>query len=327
VSDRIALLQNVIAHPDEDAPRLVFADWLDEHGEADRAAFIRLQVARHLRFTADPFDAFKMGFVRWRYAKDGLRAGLDAYHAALAAEDALQKPHRAEWRKEVPSRIAHMTFHRGFISQCEIRVSGFVTAPASLWRRSPVRSLDFRVGRGGLGLLPDVPELDRLVAVEFRATELGDAEVGRLVVSPHLAGLRQLGLPLNGIAATALRRLAEAGPRGLTVLNLNGNWFGVAGLHALAEAPFLGTLTALGLNRNGLGDEGAAILAALPQLGGLRVLELVGNGIGDAGARALAESPSLGGLAALGLGENPISSIGRAALEARFGPAADFTPR
>ena len=29
--------------PDDDSPRLVFADWLDEHGESARAEFIRVQ--------------------------------------------------------------------------------------------------------------------------------------------------------------------------------------------------------------------------------------------------------------------------------------------
>src|SRR5262249_35303355 len=33
------------ADPENDAPRLILADWLDEHGEADRAEFIRLQCA------------------------------------------------------------------------------------------------------------------------------------------------------------------------------------------------------------------------------------------------------------------------------------------
>ena len=42
------LLQAVLANPDDDATRLVYADWLEEHGqgEADRARsdFIRLQI-------------------------------------------------------------------------------------------------------------------------------------------------------------------------------------------------------------------------------------------------------------------------------------------
>lgn len=38
-----SLLATVIAHPDDDAPRLVMADWLDENGDGARAEFIRVQ--------------------------------------------------------------------------------------------------------------------------------------------------------------------------------------------------------------------------------------------------------------------------------------------
>ena len=41
--DREAFLSAILAHPDDDLPRLVFADWLDEHGDPARAEFIRLQ--------------------------------------------------------------------------------------------------------------------------------------------------------------------------------------------------------------------------------------------------------------------------------------------
>jgi uncharacterized protein (TIGR02996 family) len=41
-TDRDALLAAILAAPADDAPRLVYADWLDEHGEGDRAEFIRL---------------------------------------------------------------------------------------------------------------------------------------------------------------------------------------------------------------------------------------------------------------------------------------------
>lgn len=40
------LLKAVAASPDDDLPRLVAADWLDEHGEPERAEFIRVQVER-----------------------------------------------------------------------------------------------------------------------------------------------------------------------------------------------------------------------------------------------------------------------------------------
>jgi uncharacterized protein (TIGR02996 family) len=38
-----ALLEDIRRHPDDDGPRLVYADWIEENGEPDRAEFIRLQ--------------------------------------------------------------------------------------------------------------------------------------------------------------------------------------------------------------------------------------------------------------------------------------------
>jgi uncharacterized protein (TIGR02996 family) len=40
--DERALVAAVAARPDDLLPRLVYADWLDEHGEADRAELVRL---------------------------------------------------------------------------------------------------------------------------------------------------------------------------------------------------------------------------------------------------------------------------------------------
>src|SRR5262249_59015437 len=47
MDDRRALMAAIIANPDEDTPRLAFADWLQEHGDKHdqaRAEFIRLQI-------------------------------------------------------------------------------------------------------------------------------------------------------------------------------------------------------------------------------------------------------------------------------------------
>jgi uncharacterized protein (TIGR02996 family) len=38
-----ALLQAILESPDDDTPRLVNADFLDEHDDPDRAEFIRVQ--------------------------------------------------------------------------------------------------------------------------------------------------------------------------------------------------------------------------------------------------------------------------------------------
>jgi uncharacterized protein (TIGR02996 family) len=45
VDERTAFMRRILAVPEDDNVRLVFADWLEEHDEADRAEFIRLQIA------------------------------------------------------------------------------------------------------------------------------------------------------------------------------------------------------------------------------------------------------------------------------------------
>jgi uncharacterized protein (TIGR02996 family) len=45
MSEREAFIESIAAQPDEDTPRLAFADWLQEHGEEDRAEYVRLSCA------------------------------------------------------------------------------------------------------------------------------------------------------------------------------------------------------------------------------------------------------------------------------------------
>jgi uncharacterized protein (TIGR02996 family) len=49
-----ALLAAVVADAEDDAPRLVYADWLEEHGDPDRAEFIRNQCALFDKSPAGP---------------------------------------------------------------------------------------------------------------------------------------------------------------------------------------------------------------------------------------------------------------------------------
>src|SRR5690348_16815656 len=44
--DRLELLAAIRLNPDDDAPRLAFADWLERQGESDFARYIRLELER-----------------------------------------------------------------------------------------------------------------------------------------------------------------------------------------------------------------------------------------------------------------------------------------
>src|SRR5215467_10473117 len=41
--DEQGFLAAIRENPDDDTPRLIYADWLDDRGDADRAEFIRVQ--------------------------------------------------------------------------------------------------------------------------------------------------------------------------------------------------------------------------------------------------------------------------------------------
>lgn len=76
MSDHDALLNAILERPDDDAPRLVYADFVQEAGEDDRAAFIRDQVELAKTPGWEPFA------VRWRRRDLADRAG-DRWRSTL----------------------------------------------------------------------------------------------------------------------------------------------------------------------------------------------------------------------------------------------------
>src|SRR4051795_7636039 len=54
MADDDAFLRAIIDNPDDDVPRLVYADYLDEHGDPERAEFIRAQCAVERLPPSDP---------------------------------------------------------------------------------------------------------------------------------------------------------------------------------------------------------------------------------------------------------------------------------
>ncbi len=83
MNDEQALLQTVLQNPDDDAPRLVLADFLEEHGQEERAEFIRVQceLAEIDLFEATPAIRMKADNLMERYRKNApipLRANTPA---------------------------------------------------------------------------------------------------------------------------------------------------------------------------------------------------------------------------------------------------------
>src|SRR5262245_48701346 len=118
--DNQAFLDAIIAAPEDDAPRLVYADWLDDHGDSDRAEFIRVQcdLARRPKYDPD-------------------RPPLEA------RERELLKKHEARWAKPLMGFGRDLRFRRGFVDGISIGVSKFITDGEDLLRTAPVRQFKF----------------------------------------------------------------------------------------------------------------------------------------------------------------------------------------
>jgi uncharacterized protein (TIGR02996 family) len=87
----------ICASPEDDALRLVYADWLDENGEEARAEFIRLQLQM-----------------------EGLHRREPARRALEERANTLLKEHRETWLRELPEWARkHAEFRRGFVHHIE----------------------------------------------------------------------------------------------------------------------------------------------------------------------------------------------------------------
>src|SRR5262245_32494521 len=116
-----AFLQAIAESPDDDTPRLVFADWLDDHGDPARAEFIRVQI----ELASQPGDD-----TRRRALQD--------------REEDLLRAHEDEWRARL-APVPHSTwgpFTRGFVERVEIYTQeDFLAHAAALFASAPLREL------------------------------------------------------------------------------------------------------------------------------------------------------------------------------------------
>lgn len=212
-----ALWRAILAEPDEDMPRLVYADWLEENGQTLRAEFIRAQIEA---VRADPF-------------------GPKARAAAKRANELLTLNQLWWIPDHLPgvSTTVQSLFERGFISHVEV-ANAFIDHAASLFKAYPIESLTIDRSFSppdDLGPIFELPQLRQLRRLRFRSNPQVEGEYEILGGSPHLGGLRDLSLSHNPIPPAWLDEV------------LRGKRFpGLTGLD-LAEAPHLGPCLASAL--------------------------------------------------------------------------------
>jgi uncharacterized protein (TIGR02996 family) len=290
---------------EDDTPRLIYADWLDDHDRAERAEIIRAQCAA-ARLPKD----------------DPRRTELDQ-----RARDLLIQL-LGDWAEEE----ACLYFERGFYARAHVHVPRFLRYAGQYETLGPIGEIMLNlpswdelispleegevppeVRYGGveefanLAECPAIANWRRLV-FGWGGDYLDPACFAVLIKSPHLHALRSLSVYTTLAENDGLIAVASAPALGgLRELHL-GNFFSYssqgtadAGTQALANSPYLTRLEKLSFSVHRVRDEIGAELVGTRNFAALRSLQFHTDGLGDATVEAIVRSPHLGQLEELRL--------------------------
>jgi uncharacterized protein (TIGR02996 family) len=297
-----AFLRSISEDADDVAPRLVFADWLDDNGDPQWARFIRVQ-CRLAKLGEDDPERQRLAYEAESLLPEMLARLTDRKHPRYAAK-------LATWLKE-----QRPAFERGFVARLSTTPRRFLDRADELMKVAPIQHLNLNNAAPTWGELLASPHLPRIRSLTFNRQRLSDAGISDLIDCPGVAGLTSLDLTRNRFrieGATALANCPHLSK--LERLVLGSNRIHDRGPEALANSPHLSNLKQLDLADCLVGPRGATALANSPHLGKLERLDLSYNHVADAGARALADSAALANLTWLDVTQSGIEVEGRRAL-------------
>jgi uncharacterized protein (TIGR02996 family) len=209
MTDYQSFIAAIAANPQEDTPRLVFADWLEENGEAARAGFIRDQVRlAHVRPGTEEYQQL------FRRTAATLKANLPAWIQGACdafGQEAAWRPvaSRSRWlhleiakdhgrvHSIIPTVIDEAIFERGFLKSARLWILSIRepnTIP-KLFAEYPITRLDLRVRRLPIekwSLVVD-DSLKQIQSLAVRGT-LSEGDITRMFSSPVWSNLKALEL-------------------------------------------------------------------------------------------------------------------------------------
>ncbi len=302
MADELSFLDAIRAQPEDDAVRLVFADWLEEHGQQARAEFIRLQcrLADIREFDPDRPDLLDR---EWQW--------LTVY--------------RKRWQPARPSVLARYlrgsAFLRGFFARINVPAAALLKHGAEWFQTYPLEELRITDRGRLLGEIVRQPWLGRVASLDLSHHDITLPELEALLASPHLGRLRRLllrsvALTPDGVEAlarsTLLRQLHHLdlgddffGPRlgdADSVPSALRNQLGPQGLQRLITSGRLSDLASLTLKDLPLTEADLSLLASTAALPSLTHLRLNTHRLPPEGMRLLGEARGLPALRYLAMG-------------------------
>ena len=284
---RAALLAAIIAQPDDKKPRLVYADHLQEQGDA-RGELITLQCTRAELAPDDP-----------RVAE------------IVAREDELLKKHKKLWTAFGDTKGARWEYRRGFVEKASLDATALAAHGKTILASEPIEELNiWKIDeyKPGLATVLALP-LQHLKRLSVARSRLKVADWTALATAKTLGNVELLDASVTGMGeqkgATAAFAKTASLPK-LRELRLNGaylsdedfvalaksktlrferlvatnNFVGAVGLAAMLESAWAPHLVHLDLTSNeSVRIEGLEVLAKATTLPALKTLKLDYAGI------------------------------------------------
>lgn len=287
------LFQEILERPEDDAIRRIYADWLNDHGQDDRAEFIRVQLDLNQLDEADP-----------------RRPELERRERQLLGR------HRQEWLGPAAVEGAFCQFERGFPSSVSLGPVELQRHGDALFGAAPISKVQLHTlhplrGTSALDRLLANPLLARAHSLDLEGNGLSAGDLVRLFRGGKFPNLRCLKLRGNPLDTDGLRAVLESPvAKQLRELGLDNTRQNATSLELLCRSEALGQLEVLHLGHNDLGPAATQFLGSAKYMQSLRRLYLPGNRLSPTSARDLAQSPHLRHLVALDLSSNPIGYEG-----------------
>lgn len=219
--DESQFLADIIANPADDGPRLVYADWLTEHGDP-RGELIQLQcLLKREVVGATTFNPMKIDDPHPDHLELGKR------------ESEILKKHAKDWLAPIRKYMYGWSWQRGFLKRAtgnasilpglktilsthpvvELELTGLkksdIAALAKL-ELGPVRCLNVQSLRLGPKDVPALlgKNLANLEALLISGNPIGDAGLAELVEKGHFDNLRHLGIASCDLTPAGIAALA-----------------------------------------------------------------------------------------------------------------------
>lgn len=257
-----SFLKMIDADPDNDEPRLVYADYLMEKSDP-RGEFISIQCAMEKAKAEND----KMEVIWCKIIEEEL---WNKYWRKFVQEDVfdfLAGSQRKRLELDDP-KPWNFIYRRGFLFGLDLREKNIGDVGVEVFRNS----LAFR-------------NLRKLILSSNKISSLG-AEL--LSNSTVLGNLRELWLDHNSIEATGIKLLAKSETfKNLEIIDLYQNNIGSSGAKAIARSATFGNLKELWINDNNIGKTGVVALANSEMLKKLKELHVESNNLSETGYEAL----------------------------------------